>query len=413
MRINRVKKNFVFFFLIHSFTSFSFENTNVLPQGIRSVKIQQMSTTIRSKYLSSGEKVGLGYDLEKDVLLSLVAKQKGDGVNAQMTEAFFTAEKGVGLKLDDKIGNFRADLAASVRVTIPYLSYGLTENLTLAFVMPIYQANSGVKVGFEATKKGNDFVAALTHENNNKLEAARELSSKLSHSGFNSKLTERGYSPLENWNKVGFGDIIFAAKYKFYNQKFLKASSSLGLILPTGTPKDPDVLNSVPFGEGAVGLFANITSDQPMSEWFFLNEYVKGTFNFPSMRTVRLKTEEEPLPLAKERVDFQLGHKIEAGLSAQIISDFGLTGGIGYVFEKKFSDTYNLKKELESKRTLEKDTDSITNHVEATIGYSSLNAYKKKQVPLPLMASVGYKKQFMSRNALEKDLFSFDLTLFF
>jgi hypothetical protein len=413
MRIDRVKKSLVFFFLTHSLTSFSFENTNVLPQGIRSVKIQQMSTIIRSKYLSSGEKVGIGYDLEKDVLLSLVAKQKGDGVNAQMTEAFLTEEKGAGLKLDDKIGKFRADLAASVRVTIPYLSYGLTENLTLAFVMPIYQANSGVKVGFEATKKGNDFVAALTHENNNKVEAARELSSKLSHSGLNSKLTERGYAPLENWSKAGFGDMIFAAKYRFYNQKFLKASSSLGLILPTGTPKDPDVLNSVPFGEGAVGVFANITSDQPMSDWFFLNEYVKGTFNFPSMRTVRLKTEEEPLPLAKERLDFHLGHKIEAGLSAQINADFGLTCGLGYVFEKKFADTYSLDKEPLSKRALEKDTDSITNHVEATIGYSSLNAYKKKQVPLPLMASVGYKKQFMSRNALEKDLFSFDLTLFF
>jgi len=413
MKIDQVKKILVFFSLSYSSASIAFENTNVLPQGIRSVKIQQVSTTIGSKYISSGEKVGLGYDLEKDVLLSFVAKQKGDGVNAQMTEAFFTAEKGAGLKLDDKIGKFRADLAASIRVTIPYLSYGLTENLTLAFVMPIYQANSGVKVGFEATKKGNDFVAALTHENNNKVEAARELSFKLSQSGLNSKLTERGYKPLENWSKAGLGDMIFALKYRFYNQRFLKAASSFGVILPTGAQKDPDVLNSVPFGEGAVSVFANITSDQPMSDWFFLNEYVKGTFNFPSMRIVRLKTEEEPLPLAKERVDFHLGHKVEAGISAQINADFGLTCGLGYVFEKKFSDTYSLDKEPLSKTALEKDTDSITNHVEATIGYSSVNAYKKKKVPLPLMASVGYKKQFMSRNALEKDLFSFDLTVFF
>lgn len=397
--------------LANSSQSFSLEKTAVLPKGVRSVSVRQIHTTVREKYNMGGTKDPIAKPLNKNLTFGdIVKKESGD--KKLLLKSFLDR---YNLNLTDSAGQFKGDMAARVRVTVPLISYGLTDNLTIAAAFPIYQAHSSVKVGFETSQKADDFIAYLSGKNSNKGRAAKDAAYKLSNAvdGLQDKLAENGYQPLKNWEGAGLGDIVLAMKYRFYNESFLKAASSMGFTLPTGRVSDPDILNDVPFGTGAVSFFTSLISDQFITDWFFLNEYVKGTFNFGHVSSVRLKTAEESIAVSKEGVRTLLGNKLEAGLSAQVDTFFGLIGGFGYVYERKLADQYYLEKNLEAKKELEKNTDYFTNHLVAKVGYSSIKAYKQKKIPLPLVASVEYKKQIRSKNASVKDLLTFEISFFF
>ena len=79
----------------------------------------------------------------------------------------------------------------------------------------------------------------------------------------------------------------------------------------------------------------------------------------------------------------------------------------------KLKDSYKIDEMPLVKEKLEKDTESYTNHLIAKIGYSTLPAFKQKKLPVPAMASIEYRKQFLSKNSVAKDLLTFDMSVFF
>ena len=402
----------LFFFLVLSNQGFSLERTAVLPKGIRSVIVKQMNTTIREKYNGNGKKDPLSKALNKSLSIKDVVK-KESGKNLALLKSFLALNN---FNNSDVLGEFKADMAAKVRVTVPVLSYGLTDNVTLALAFPIFEAFSSVSVDFETSAHADRLVAALAGDHNtNKVGKGIETANKLNNAtaSLNAKLEENGYKPLGNWTGRGFGDIVAVLKHRFYNHRYLKAATTLGMTIPTGRVSDPDILNDIAFGSGAVSLFGSIISDQFVTPWLYFNQYVKGTVNFPSITSVRLKTEDEGLAVPKRDVDFLSGNKFEAGLSVQVNTSYGLLAGFGNVYERKLEDHYSIPGNPVSKAFLEKGTDSYTNHIVAKLGYSSINAFKQKKVPLPMTATFEYKKQLFSKNAPVKDFFNFEISLFF
>ena len=226
-------------------------------------------------------------------------------------------------------------------------------------------------------------------------------------------MKENGYQELSQWKGHGVGDVILAAKYRFYNQPTLKMASSSGVTLPTGRVADPYILTDIPFGEGNLGVFSSFICDQQFNSKFMINEYVKATVYMPGQKDVRMVTAKESIAVPVDKVSYRTGTKFEAGVSAQVETDMGVTGGFGLVHETKLQDLYYLENKPEVKVTLEKDTDYYANHMVAKIGYSTVPAFKRKEIPVPLMANVEYRKQFMSAQAKAKDLLTVDLALFF
>lgn len=393
-----------------SLTTVALEKTTVLPKGVRNIRVKQIATTIREKYDAERKRQALAKPLEKKLYFKDIVN-KETGAKKLLLKSFLLNK----FSLSESLGQFQAQMAAHVQVTVPLVSYGITDNLTVALAVPFYQANVGVKIDFNTSANAQGFVASLVDEKSNQIKTARDVAYKLNHAtdSLNEKLVENGYQKLSPWKGKGLGDIILALKYRFYNKKVLKAASSMGISIPTGRISDPDILNDIPFGSGALSFFTSIISDQNITDWFFINQYVKGTFSFPNIKKVRLITEEESIAVPKKSVDYKLGSKVEAGLSGQLDTSFGLIGGFGYVYERKLSDQYAIENNPKVKSRLEKETDHFTNHIIAKVGYSSLNAFKQKKLPIPAIASVEYKKQLMSKNAAVKDILSFDLALFF
>ena len=411
--MKRVSRLSTFFFLIaSSFSLFALESTQVLPKGIRSLGVKQLHTSVTEKYNASTQRESIAKPLSKPLKISDILK-KEEGLNRMLREALVLSNE--GLTFDTELGSFKANMAAKVRVTVPLLSYGLTENLTVALALPIFEASSAVKADFNTNENADAFVRYIKSPDIAKRKEAEEARLKLNDAvgSLNEKLVSNGYRELKDWTGTGVGDLVAALKYRFLNRSIFKGSGTLGGIFPTGRISDPDILNDVPFGSGVTSIFTTLASDQTVASWLFFNEYVKGTFNLPGKGYIRLKTAEEAIEVPKEYVSFQLGHKIEIGASAQVSTSFGLVGGFGYVYERKLGDSYTLPNNLTAKEELEKDTASFTNYIMAKLGYSSIPAFKKKQLPLPLIAGVEYKKQLLSQNASVKDFLTFDLTLFF
>lgn len=363
---------------------------------------------MREKFDSDGSRSLL---FDKPVTFQDLINKK-EGSSKLLAEAFFRNN----FKMSDVVGRLQANLAAKIQVHVPLMSYGLTDKLTLAVAVPYYDAYLNYSdLQFKTTEHTEKLLAALSGEDANQIKEAREARQKFSAAVDKLKqdMANNGYQELESWQGRGVGDIVLAAKYRFYDKPVLKLATSNGMTLPTGRVADPDILDDMPFGVGATGLFSSLICDQQVSSSFLLNEYVKGTTYLPAEKEIRMVTASESIAVPKRRVSFKSGGKVEAGFSGQYESSFGLNAGLGLVHETKFKDSYDLDAKPEVKEALEKDTDYHTNHMVAKLSYSTLPAFKRKQVPVPVIASVEYRKQFMSAQAKAKDLLTVDLAMFF
>ena len=128
---------------------------------------------------------------------------------------------------------------------------------------------------------------------------------------------------------------------------------------------------------------------------------------------MRLRTEAESIEVAKADLDFKLGDKIDAGISLQYEQPMtGVQLGGGLLTYRKYGDRYTTD-DLEAKWELQRKTDQVANYWQLGAGYSTVGAFRRKEFPLPLVASLQYRKQVSSQNMPRTDFTQFDLKVFF
>lgn len=397
--------------LIVSTVTFGFENTKVLPKGVRNLTIKNLQTTIDQKSDQKGSLQPLSKPLAKDLKFKNIVNGE-EGVKKAALEAFLNYEK---FNLDDSVGKFYADMQGSVRVVAPIFSYGLTENLTIAIAIPYYHAKMGINLAFRANQTADDFIMRLHSEGYNQTAAAQEAADKMRDAvgELNKKLVENNYRPLENWEGQGLGDMTVAAKYRFYNGDILKISTTNGLMAPTGKTADPNILNGIPFGDGGWDIFSSIGFDEYLSESVFLNQYVKYSYQTYARRDIRLATEDESIEVPLKNTRYKLGDKIDAGLSLQYEPSNGLVSGIGYTYFNKYGDRYELSDFRAAKAKIEGETDETNHYGEARLGYSSVPAFQRGEFGVPFSATLEYKKHLASKHSVVRDMVSVDFAMFF
>lgn len=400
-----------FFVIASSKSSLAFESAKVLPKGIRSVTLKNVHTQVNSKTDSEGDIEPLATPLEKEINYGRILKGE-KGTKRDLLAAFLEEN---GLKLTDSLGQFNADLKAKVDVYASLFSYGLTDRLTAAFVVPYYNAKSRVAISFRPdTMRANKFISLLSDPIYNQTESAREVASKLNGavSELNKKLRDNGFHELADWEGSGLGDLTLAGKYLVFTSPMLQVATLTGTTLPTGRVKDPNLLNDIPFGKGTYGFFTQAIADIK-NDAMVLNQSFKYTYYLPGSRNLRYVTEDESIEIDSGRTGFKLGDELLYNISMQHEMNFGLMSGLGFVFSKKYTDHYLIENNQESKSKLQADTDQRATYWEAKVGYSGINAYKSGLIPAPFIASVEYKRHIASISSLKNDFITADLSLFF
>jgi hypothetical protein len=373
----------------------AFENAKVMPGGVNRLTFRLVQSNFSSKTDGAGTARDLEDPIEKDLTFKDVLKNEKDLQKRELT-AGFMAYGGFGE--GEALGQFTADLEGRVTVYAPIFTRGITDRLTVAVAMPIYNMALNVGVGFRASPTADAFKFALTDNYNNQTQGARDFVERINDavSRLNTKLVDNGYSRLEPWQETGLGDLQVLAKYAIVPDGPIVLAGQAGVVAPTGRTDDPDNLIDAGFGDGQWDAFVQLSADQPISDsGIFFNQYAKYTYQFDDEKTVRLKTPDESIEVEKERVGFKLGDKLNAGASVQYAADFGLTSGLGYNYYRKELDQYDAGV---SSRELEKDTFQQSHEAEVSVGYSGVPAFRRKEIPVPFEVSLAYKHQLSSQN---------------
>lgn len=405
------KKIFPLFLFL---TATGFENTKVLPQGVRRVNIKALQLNLTEKFDNRGESVGLAQPLEKDITFENVLRSK-NGLENTKLRAFMQDN---AITSDQVLGSLSADLKGQIRVIAPVVAYGLTERITLAVALPYYLARTEVAVGYRSDDaNAQRFINLLSDPKYNLTASARQAYDNFSDgvAALNSKLESNGFQQLSPWEDKGLGDMTLAIKTRISAGDMFSLANLSGIVAPTGKVENPDILTDVSFGDGTWDLFTGLMCDQRLSSELFLNQFVKFTYQKEAQRVMRLKTAEEAIEVAKEEVTYKLGNKLDFGASVQWEGDSGLELGLGYEFRRKFRDRYDASEPVRSE--LEKNTGQQTNSLELKLGYSSIPAFKRKEIPVPFNISLQHKRVIAglakNRNVPATRIFMLDMNLYF
>jgi len=391
--------------------AYAFEDTRVMPRGVRRLSLRMVTSDIKAKTSPSGDRMELSKPLNKDLKFKDVVKSEDNPTKRNLTKGFLGY---ADYDANQSVGAFDGKVRTRVSVFAPILTYGLTDVVTVAAAMPIFNMATSVGLGFKGNATGQDFVDTLANGYNNQRTSAVDASEKFANAvqRLNDKLDRNGYRRLENWQETGPGDLTVLAKWRSFESTYFQSAIQGGVVAPTGRVDDPDNLIDKGFGDGQWDIFQTVGFDQPIGETGLLvNEFVRYTWQLPGERTVRLQTEEETIEVEKTNARFKLGDKIDAGTSLQYGSDIGLTSGVGYNFFHKGEDFYDVDAAARDK--LERDTLEQSHQLEVEIGYSAVPAYRRKQVPVPFETKFNYKYQLASRNMPITHLFQLDAGVFF
>ena len=388
-----------------TFEALGFENTKVLPKGVRNFNIRSVSTTIDEKTNQSSEMQALSEPLARDLTFKKLLNGKKDLERTKL-QAFMLA---YGFNDTDVLGTFTADMQGRLDVVAAIASHGISDKLTLAVALPYYRASTNVSVGFKPGGRGNDFVAALTQSALNQYENAYKYNDTVGE--LQRKLADNGYQQLGAWEGQGFGDLTIAAKGLVWSHGLAALAVTGGIVAPTGQVDDPDNLTDLAFGDGQWDSFAQLSFDQFLGAGFSLNQYGKYVYQFAGEKELRLVTDEERIEVEKQRARFKLGDKWETGVSANFESYDGVNIGLGLVRQAKFGDRYQVAGE--PKQELQEGTDQWAVMTEARLGYSTIPAFQRKDVMVPLSVGVEWRQHQASKNFPIANLLQVDASLFF
>ena len=392
-------------------TATAFEDTKVMPAGVRRLSLRLVTTNIDEKTNGAGQRKTLAAPLEKELKFKDILKGEKNLTKRALSDGFFRSE---GIKKDDSVGSFTADVKSRVSVYAPVFTYGLNSRYTLAAALPVYNMAVSVDSDFNASSNGQRFVNTLSNSKNNQRVSASDATRKINDavSRLNTKLSDNGYRPLENWEETGLGDLTLLGKWRALEGGPVQIALTQGVVAPTGRRDNPDNLLDKGFGDGQWDIFGQAAFDQPFGgSGVFLNQYAKYTWQLPDQKQVRLVTADETIEVPKQKVGYKLGDKIDAGSSLQFSQDSGFATGAGYNFYTKLADTYKVASA--TKAELERDTFEQSHQLEFEVGYSSVPAYRRGEVKVPFETKLNYRHQLRSKNLPVTNLFQLDTGVFF
>lgn len=398
----------------------AFEDTQVLPKGVRNFDLRILTTNIAEKTDGSSNPQPLAKPLEKALTFKDVLKSESDPIKRAQSEAVMRL---AGFSTSTPLGHFSADLKGRVTVFAPILAVGILDNLTVAMAAPIYNAASTVAVGYNKDQNADRFTQFLQNNHElNLVENGRDAANRLTNAidELNKKASKNGRQELSEgngqWKKVSFGDITVLGKYRFYSAPVLSIAATGGLVLPTGPAESPYILTDLPIGDGQWDIFAGSNFDEtlydgPMKVIF--NQYGKYTWQLPGERPVALLTPDTtPVDAPIQNTRYALGDKIDAGTALLLQSNDGLNVGFGYNYSRKFKDIYKVADAV-TKDLLQADTDTQMHQAEFEIGYTTIPAFQRKEFPVPLQTKISYKQHLSSRNSPVTNFLQLETGLFF
>ncbi|CBW27195.1 conserved hypothetical protein [Halobacteriovorax marinus SJ] len=388
---------------------------DTLPKGVRLGGYRHVLTDgINSDYGSSSTESQ--YALKE----SLDAKNL-ESIN-DATKQYFEQLKSINPGAYDSFtfGEYAADAEGRVSVNGFGLGWGITNNLTAYFSVPIYKAN--VKLNIHRTK-GNNHSETLNHINQNsnltaEQKVIRDITAQLPDA--KEELLQSiivnyyQYKPIGNWEAQGLGDIEVGAIYKLVDAGDYGLAVAGGVVLPTGREDDPDTLQDISFGDGQSDIFAEVfTGRSFFKRKLDLDLNFRLTYQMSAEKRLRVP-ESYDFPLSRE-VDYfkeKLGNKVNLsfGPTYHFTHWASLSSTYGYELQgkSKYESSHSQANDI-----LAHNSDSESHNIRLAASFSTVSLYQMKKFVMPLSVSLRAQKKIAGRNTPKHSQYELDFKFFF
>jgi hypothetical protein len=389
---------------------------DTLPRGVSTVVFKQVMTSeIKSQYNDQNkeETLSLKEEFTSNRLqdISTVIRSYFDELKELSPEAYNNFS----------LGEFEADVTANVTAQGFGYGVGVTDRLTLYGSVPIYHIKTNIE--FRQSKPSN-LAAVQATLKNAKTDTAlgkfvRDLTLQLPNT--NQELLQSlvvnfyNYKPIGRWEKDALGDAEAGFIYRLTDASDMGLALSAGAVFPTGDSDDPDSLQDVSTGDGQYDAF--IESMAGISFFDNILQFdIKGryTYQFSSRKEVRWMDDPSvPLARTKRSVNEKLGNKIDSAFTVTVVPTIWMNLSGSFLMNSVDKTTYYDVTDPKVRETLENGTDSESQWVRVGLGFSTVEAYKRKKFDVPMDIGVSAQRLLNAKNTVSYDRFDLDFKLYF
>ncbi len=388
---------------------FSINTTQVLPKGVRSLRVGGLTTTVDGWYNNNGISSGVAEPFNQKLSYGRLLNSENDE-NLKLNVESQLRNKGVSL--DEVAGSSFADINTRVQVTLPAFAYGLTDRWTVAVAVPIVYTNQDVATGFVGTDQLQQLVTDFSAKSRKQTQL---IQSKL-RDVIATELANKGYKPLEDREQTHIGDLTMVAKYLAVNRLNISWAITNTLTLPTAHVRDTNRLADPTPGDGQADFGIASVVEVPVSSSFRLINQTGYTIQFSDVRETRIPISE--VERISKDIDYganrDLGDMMSTSFAA-LYSPFDLVSfGASYTLGYKERDRWSgVNASADRYRALGVETEQFMQAVYGQMSLSTVGAYRRKTFFLPMMATLGVGQVVDGRNVRNDPLYSLNMTMFF
>lgn len=385
------------------------DDAQVLPKGRFRARLVSSYSTAQNEFSGGGEIRALGQSFSKRLdsrLLSALNPATGDALrklNATLP----------GLNEDVAVDLF-TDVETEVFSNIIALEYGLTDRLSVGFLLPIVHARTTVNAEATPDQKLESRIKAMSDADPRKA-ALKQVQARLNVQTFDATLRE-GFNyddGLRSWSGTGLGDLEVGGKYQYYKSPNLQATLKAGVRLPTGRVDDPNKIFDVGFGDGQMDIGAFQLVDIKFSPAWGATFEGGYTMQLPDTSSRRLQISDE-IPIGPSTIayDRKLGDYVNAELEANYTAWRALTLSARYRFKYKMADDYTGPTGVDLS-SLEKDTSEMYHASQFQVEYTNLAAFRAGTQKIPYAVGVFYRMPFAGENTSDSRTAGISLKSYF
>lgn len=391
---------------------------DTIPKGISTIVFKQVVVPkIESKYDHSGKENSLS--LRKDLVPSELESI------SKVIKTYFDELKNLSLNAYNQfsLGDFEAKVDASANVQGFGIGHGVTHRLTIYGSIPLYHLKSEVRLNNNQSsglRRAKDILSTVNPTNaTGKFikdltmqlpETSAEMMQSLVVNNFQ-------YKPLGKWEKDGIGDLELGLIYRLTDEENIGSAISMGLVLPTGSPDDPDSLQDISTGDGQFDSFI-----ESMNGISFFNHRLKFdlkgryTYQFASNKEVRIsRFKSIPLTKEKQTVNEKLGNKIDLETKISFVPPpkTWLELNSSLLFNYKGKSQFKDLTDSEIASNLSKDTEYKNYWIKFGVIFSTIDLYKKRKFEIPFEVGLSGQRLISAKNSPKYDRFDLDFRFYF
>lgn len=378
----------------------------VLPKGVRILGYRNVTTSkISSNFnqFRSESPIGASFKIDAPTLNQL------SGL------AYSPSTPGEKEAYDNLvIGKYQVDAEAQFNVHGTGFGYGLTDKTMLYTEVAYYTGR--VKSTIKRTAGNTYEETARILEGNGNTVIADNIRNLVdaNEETIQSVITNYyKYKPIGNWYTEGYGDMELGVMHKVLDKGTTGLLFYPGVILPTGSQDDPDILQDVGFGDGQLDVFGEVATGYVYNDHLSFGTTLRYTHQLATTKTLRVpESRDFALSTRKGEFDVKYGDKVNLMLNTTLSLNDWISFTPVYRFMYQMPASY--KSEFgEANKFLEYNSDKQEHSVQLTTTFSSIQPFLKKEFMLPAQINLNAVKTVSGKNVPAASRFEIEFRMLF